>query len=112
MENVDIWDRRRKNLRAILALRGISATKAATDAGISVNTLNKFLRGDSNTMRWDTLDKICKVIDIASPSTLDAENPFSDAKNRLYEVINSMTEAEAQVFLDALTDSGKVPPRD
>lgn len=105
------WDRRRKNLRALLALKGISATKAATDAGVSLNTLNKFLRGDSKTMRWDTLEKICEVLELASPSVLDADNPFSDAKNKLYEMINQMSETEAQVFLDALNASEKLPSR-
>lgn len=102
---MDIWEKRRRNLRALMAIKGLNATKLATSAGLSANTVSKFLRGETNAVRWDTLEMICAEVGIASPTILDSDNPFSDVKNRLYEIIDKMSEEAALKELKRLEDS-------
>ena len=96
---MDIWDLRRRNLKVLMTLKGFTASSLAEASGKSVNTVGKFLRGESKTMRWDTLDVICKTLELNSPAVLDAENPFSDTKNQLYDAIHAMTDEEAALLL-------------
>lgn len=99
---MDIWDKRRRNLSALMAIKGIKGSQAARMAGLSVNTINKFLRGETHSLRWDSLEQVCKVLGLNNPVVLDADNPFSDTKNKLYELIDKMSEDEAQAELDRL----------
>lgn len=102
---MDIWDKRRRNLKAWMAIHGYNGTQVARDAELSINTVNKFLRGETKTIRWNTLDKICKTIGIKNTAVLDSDNPFSDTKNKLYEVIENMSDDEAEKALQQLSDA-------
>lgn len=93
---MDIWEKRRRNLRAIMAVKGMNASTVAKNAGLAINTFGKFLRGETKTMRWDTLEAVSKEIGITNVAVLDADNPFSDVKNRLYEIIGDMSDEEAE----------------
>lgn len=98
----ELWDRRRRNLKAIMAVKDLKAAPVSTAAGLSVNALTKFLRGQTVQMKWGTLEAVCRVVGIEHPSILDADNPFSDTKSRLYRLIDEMDEREAQEALDQL----------
>lgn len=69
---------------------------------MSVNTLAKFLRGETKSISWDTLERFCEVLEIPNAAILDSDNPFSDAKFRLFDLINKMSEDEAKEELDRL----------
>ena len=99
---MDKWDIRRRNLKVLIAVRDTNPTQLAKDAGLSVNSITKFLRKETKALRGDTLDKICAALGLNSPTILDSDNPFSDAKNKLYEVVDAMSEQEAQVVLDQI----------
>lgn len=103
---MDIWDKRRRNLAAWMAAHGHNGAQVARDADLSVNTVNKFLKGENHTLRWSTLEKICEVVGINNIAVLDSDNPFSGPKNKLYALIEAMTEEEAEKELARLT-SGK-----
>ncbi|MEX0281332.1 MAG: helix-turn-helix domain-containing protein [Arenibacterium sp.] len=96
---MDNWDLRRRNLKVILALKDTNPTEVARKADVSVNTVAKFIRGESKTMRWDTLEAVCKVLEISNPAVLDAENPFSNTKNQLYEIIEELSDDGIQSLL-------------
>lgn len=99
---MDIWEKRRRNLRAIMAVKGMNASTVATNAGLSINTFGKFLRGETKTMRWDTLEAVSKEIGISNPAVLDADNPFSEVKNRLYAIIDEMSDDQAEQELQRI----------
>lgn len=97
---MDIWELRRRNLNVLMTLKGHNKSTLAKASNKSINTIGKFLRGESKTMRWDTLDAVCKTLGLDSPAVLDSENPFSDTKNQLYELIRAMSDTEASELLN------------
>lgn len=99
---MDVWEKRRRNLRALLAHKGLNATQVAKLAEVAPNSVGKFLRGDNKTMNGDTLERVLAAADIPSVSVLDADNPFSDAKAQLFKLIDDMSEAEAEQELKRL----------
>lgn len=103
---MDIWDRRRRNLAAVLAYKGIRPAQAAEMSGLSVNTVGKFIRGETHSMRQQTLDKLCESIGLANSAILDADNPLSEAKNQLYSLVSEMSDDRAAEVL-ALIESSR-----
>jgi DNA-binding Xre family transcriptional regulator len=99
---MDIWERRRKNLKALIAYKDTNPARVAEQAGLSVNSIGKFIRGDTHTMKQETLDKICQVLDISNPAILDSANPLSAAKDALYARIAEMSDSEAEHALSLL----------
>lgn len=53
----------RQNLRLAIALRETTAADVSRDAGLSINLLGAFLRGQSSTS-YANLLKICDVLDL------------------------------------------------
>ncbi len=102
---MDIWEKRRRNLKVLMAINNTNATRVALESDLSVNTINKFLNGQTKSMRWETLDKVCKTLGVQNPQVLDADNPFSEAKNELYALIEAMTDEQAEAELKRLTQS-------
>lgn len=96
---MDKWAKRRRNLKALMAIKDKKPSPLAVEAGMSVNTLNKFLRGESKTMRWSTLENVCTALGLPNATILDADNPFSDSKSELYEIINDLSEEDAKQLL-------------
>lgn len=101
-DELELWDRRRRNLSAIMAYKRTNAKQVSEKAGLSVNTVSKFVRGETHTLRWSTLEKICQVLDLPNAAVLDEDNPLSSTKNKLYELIKGMSEEEAKSLLDEL----------
>ena len=101
-----LWDRRRKNLRALIAYKGTNPSKVSKEANLSVNTLSKFLRGETHTVRWETLESICEILDISNAAILDSPNPLSDAKMKLYALVDKMSDEQAEAELNRLRQDG------
>lgn len=101
---MEIWDKRRRNLKALIATKDTTATQLARDAGLSINTLRKFLTGETKMMQWSTIEAICKALELPTPQILDADNPFSSAKSELYERIFEMSDQDAESLLERLAD--------
>lgn len=102
---MNVWDKRRRNLKAIIAVQGTNPTRVADAAKLSVNTLSKFLRGETKHMRSNSLEAVCKALGISNIAVLDADNPFSNTKNKLYELIEHMSEEEAAEHLKHIQES-------
>ena len=100
---MDIWERRRKNLRAVLAYKGSTATAASKQSGLSINTVSKFIRGETFSVRQDTLDKLCAVAGLSNSAMLATDNPLSANKNRLFEIIANLSDADVEATLNFLS---------
>lgn len=96
------WDLRRRNLSAIIAFKRTNAKQVSEKAGLSLNTVSKFVRGETHTLRWSTMEQVCKVLGLPNASILDEDNPLSSTKIKLYEYIEGLTEDEAKVLLAEL----------
>lgn len=98
----ELWDRRRRNLRALIAYKNTRPSAVSKAADLSVNTLSKFLRGETHTLRWESLEKVCTVLGISNAAILDSSNPLSDAKMKLFALVEKMTEEQAEAELNRL----------
>lgn len=98
----DVWARRRRNLRVLLAVNETHGTKLASDAGLSPNTVTRFLNGSSKTLSSDTLARILPIIGLRSVDELDAENPFSDPMREIRSVVEGLPSAQQYALLDEL----------
>lgn len=100
-DDAEIWDRRRKNLNALIHYKGMKPSPLAREAGLGVNTVNSFLSGVAKP-KFETLEKICKVLGLNNISMLDAENPMSVIRNDLFGMVQSMGEDQAKEALEFL----------
>lgn len=101
LSDADIWGRRRKNLKAILGYKDRVAAQVSVEAGFSKNTIGKFTRGETYSLNWNTLEAVCKVLDLPSASVLDNDNPLTSPKIELYGILNEISEEEARIVLEA-----------
>lgn len=77
------WDRRRRNLRILIAADGKDPTNLAREISLSPNTLTKFLNGSSPTMSPRTAEKVLPKLGLRSLDQLDTDNPINDPRVRL-----------------------------
>ena len=95
------WDKRRENMRAIIAYKGLTGTEVARRARVSLNTVTKFMRGESASLSAEALARICQVLEIHSELVLDLDEPLRSSKIELYRMINEMSEEDARAVLEA-----------
>lgn len=84
------WDRRRRNIRILLAAEGLDATNLARDIGLSPNTITKFLSGKTPTLSPRSMDRVLPGLGLRSVDQLDTDNPLSDPKIRVQKVIDRL----------------------
>ena len=100
-DDADLWERRRRNLNAVIHFKGMKPSPLAREAGLGVNTVNAFLSGVAKP-KFETLERICKVLGLNNISMLDAENPMSVIRNDLYGMVQNMGEDQAKEALEFL----------
>ncbi|WP_102867623.1 helix-turn-helix domain-containing protein [Pseudovibrio exalbescens] len=100
--NDNRWDKRRRNLAALIAFKRMTPKEVSKKAGLSVNAVNKFIRGNTHSLRWATIDAICEVLDLHSVASLDRDNPLSDTRDRLAKLIDELPDREAEELLEEL----------
>ncbi|UWR67053.1 helix-turn-helix transcriptional regulator [Phaeobacter inhibens] len=91
MAKVD-WDRRRKNIRILMALAGTNPTRLAAQVELSPNTLSKFTNGSTQTLSEKSLAKVVEALGLSSASDLDTDNPINDPKVVLRRLIDELPE--------------------
>ncbi|WP_152986844.1 helix-turn-helix transcriptional regulator [Pseudovibrio sp. POLY-S9] len=101
LSDAEMWERRRKNLKAILGFKDRVAAQVSVEAGFSKNTIGKFTRGETYSLNWNTLEAICKVLNLPSAAVLDNENPLTSPKNDIYSLVKEITDDEARIVFEA-----------
>ena len=101
--NAALWDRRMRNLRAIIYSQGMNGTSVAKKTGLGINTVNSILNGASRP-KYENLEKICQAIGLQNPLMLDAENPLSEVRNSLFGMVQNLREDQAREAWDFLRD--------
>lgn len=92
--------RRRQNIKVLMAVQDLSPAEVCKKAGLSVNALGKYLRGETQTMNQRSFDRVLEVLGIASMDILEAENPLNPSRNALYATIQKMTDADVDATLE------------
>ena len=86
-----------------MAFKGWKDSPLSIAAGFSKNTVNTMLSSDTQP-KYDTLERICKVLGLHSVSMLDAENPVSEIRNELYGMVHGLGEDQAREALEYLRE--------
>ncbi|KIC42219.1 hypothetical protein RA27_02170 [Ruegeria sp. ANG-R] len=95
-EDIEKWERRRRNIRILITALDTDPTNFATSVGISPNTLTKFVYGKTPTLSSRTLDLILPPLGLASVDQLDTDNPLTDPRIRLQKIITNLDGVEQE----------------
>ncbi|UWQ76795.1 helix-turn-helix transcriptional regulator [Leisingera sp. M658] len=89
MTEVD-WERRRRNIRILMAAQGTNPTRVANSVKLSPNTLSKFTSGSTAELSQRSIVKVVEALGLSSVSDLDTDNPLSNPKAVLRQLINDL----------------------
>ena len=101
-KQVGDWDRRRQNLRILIAARGTNATQLALSAGLSPNTLTQFLSGHTGSLSSATLSKILPLLEVTSVEDLDTDNPLADPGIAIRRLVDRLSTSDQYSLLEEL----------
>ncbi|KPD10893.1 hypothetical protein [Phaeobacter sp. 11ANDIMAR09] len=101
MPKID-WERRRKNIRILMAVAGTNPTSLAESVGLSPNTLSKFTGGATQSLSPRSLGLIVDGLGLSSASDLDTDNPINDPKVTLRRLIDDLPEEKLPALLKEL----------
>lgn len=101
MPKID-WDRRRKNIRILMAMAGTNPTSLAASVGLSPNTLSKFTNGSNHSLSPRSLGLVVEALGLSSASDLDTDNPINDPKVTLRKLIDGLPEEKLPDLLKEL----------
>lgn len=79
----------------IMHKKRMNPTSVAKAAGLSVNTVRKIIQAEGEIKpRGDTLEEICKVLGIHNVKILDGEDPLSDIRNDLLNLVDRLDQEQ------------------
>lgn len=87
----------RVNMKIAVALSDLTASEISQRAGLSINVLGKYLRGET-MISFGNMQAVCDVLDIPI-ALITSETQISPARIRLVKTLDRMTDAEAREFL-------------
>ena len=87
----------RVNMKIAVALSDLTASEISQRAGLSINVLGKYLRGET-MISFGNMQAVCDVLDVPI-ALITSETQISPARIRLVKALDRMTDAEARCFL-------------
>jgi transcriptional regulator with XRE-family HTH domain len=94
-------DNARINMKITVALSDLSASEISQRAGLSVNVLGKYLRGET-MISFANIQAVCDVLDI--PLTLiTSERQITPARIRLIKAISKLSDEGLEAFMKSAT---------
>lgn len=97
----------RTNMKIAVALSDYAASDISQRAGLSINTLGKFMRGD-NMINLANLQAICDVMNIPL-ALIASEQQISPARIRLVRKIMAMNDQELAALVES--EGKNIPPQ-
>lgn len=112
----------RNNLAALMGERGLKITRVAKETGISRNTITSISQNDSEMIRTDTINTLCKYLGVTpcefyeyEPIDLEFTVYINEFKYLLMEesipnfsgTVFTVSEFESDVILDVISSTGK-----
>ena len=88
------WDKRRRNLRILLAVKGLRPSPLADSVGLSANTLSSFLNGTKPRISHDSIVLILPALGLTTVSDLDADNVLDDPRVTVRRLIEQIPDAD------------------
>lgn len=87
----------RINMKIAVALSDYSASELSTKAGLSVNVLGKYLRGET-MISFGNMQAICDELDIPI-SLITSDRQITPARIRLAKILSRMSDEEMADFI-------------
>jgi len=86
------------NMKIAVALSDLSASEISKRAGLSVNVLGKYMRGET-MISFANMQAVCDVLDVPL-AMITSERQITPARIRLTKKLMRMTEDQLIGFLD------------
>lgn len=87
----------RTNMKISVALSDLSASEISTRAGLSVNVLGKYTRGET-MISFGNMLAVCEVLNIPL-ALITSDNQITPARIRLTKIVDRMSDADLSDFL-------------
>jgi len=88
----------RLNMKIVVALSDLSASEISTRAGLSVNVLGKYMRGET-MISFANMQAVCDVLDVPL-ALLTAERQITPARIRLTKKLMSLSDDQLVEFAE------------
>lgn len=90
------WERRKKNIRILLAQKDMSATEFARRLDLSPNTLTKFLNSrNDRALSAKTLKRIVLYFKLTDEADLDTDDPLADPRIEIRKMLEDLNDGQA-----------------
>lgn len=87
----------RINMKIAVALSDLSAAEVSQRAGLSINVLGKYLRGET-MISFGNMQSVCDVLNIPL-ALITTGQQITPARIRLAKIVDRMTDKELEAFL-------------
>ena len=98
----------RINMKIAVALSDLSASEISQRAGLSINVLGKYLRGDT-MISFGNMQAVCDILDIPL-ALITSDRQITPARIRLTRAIDRMSDEEIERFVKRESSAGNVTP--
>lgn len=88
----------RTNLRIAVALSDMTASEVSTKAGLSINVLGKYLRGET-MISFANMQAVCDVLGIPM-ALVTSEHQITPARIRLMKLLERLSNEEISKILE------------
>ncbi len=97
----------RINMKIAQALSGLSASEISARAGLSVNVLGKYMRGET-MISFANMQAVCDVLNIPL-ALITSERQITPARIRFVKLIDRLSDDQIERFLaqESLRDAAK-----
>ena len=89
----------RTNMKIAVALSDMTAAEVSQRAGLSINVLGKYLRGET-MISFGNMQAVCDTLDIPV-GLITSDHQITPARIRFHRLINRMSEEQVSSFLEA-----------
>ena len=97
------WDKRRRNLRILMANANIKPSPLANSVGLSSNVITQFLNGKT-VPSHQTLERILPALGLTNVSDLDADNVLDDPRVSIRRMIELVPDEDLEKVLMELRE--------
>lgn len=77
-------------LQEILDSKNISVYSLSKQIGVTQNNLGKLIKGETTSIKYDILEKLCNTLNVTPNDIFETENPKKLFNDHTLEIINNM----------------------
>lgn len=86
-------------LQEILDSKNISVYSLSKQIGVTQNNLGKLIKGETTSIKYDILEKLCNILDI-TPNDIFEVEPSTDIEIKTYKILNKIKDEKITPYYD------------